>query len=160
MSVSLTVNGVSYDYPVENDQQWGSEATDWAIAVTDALASVTVPGDLPPPAVNVTIQNNQSVAQNVTDLVFDPGDVRAAEIEYWVYRLRDADERMESGTLRVRYKTNSGTWSLDQTYGGDETGTVFDITAGGQVTYTTDNMTGSGGAYVGQMSYRAYALPS
>lgn len=34
MSVSLTINGQTYDYPETDDNDWGPEATDWAQAVT------------------------------------------------------------------------------------------------------------------------------
>lgn len=34
MSVVLTINGQTYDYPTTGDQEWGPEATDWASAVT------------------------------------------------------------------------------------------------------------------------------
>ena len=34
MSTPLVVNGVTYDYPEVDDTDWGSEATDWATAVT------------------------------------------------------------------------------------------------------------------------------
>lgn len=37
MSVSLTVNGISYDYPEEGDQGWGDPATGWAQAVTQGM---------------------------------------------------------------------------------------------------------------------------
>lgn len=34
MSIVLTVNGQTYDYPETTDQGWGADATDWAQAVT------------------------------------------------------------------------------------------------------------------------------
>lgn len=34
MAISLTINGQTFDYPVQGDQDWGSNATDWAQAVT------------------------------------------------------------------------------------------------------------------------------
>ncbi len=37
MSVSLTVNGVSYSYPEVDDIDWGAEATGWATAVTSGM---------------------------------------------------------------------------------------------------------------------------
>lgn len=41
MSVVLTINGNSYDYPSTGDQDWGPEATDWAVAVTNGLLQKT-----------------------------------------------------------------------------------------------------------------------
>lgn len=37
MSVTLTVNGVSYAYPSTGDQSWGDAATNWASAVTSGM---------------------------------------------------------------------------------------------------------------------------
>lgn len=37
MSIALTVNGVTYDYPEVDDVDWGAEATDWAAAVTNGM---------------------------------------------------------------------------------------------------------------------------
>lgn len=37
MSVELIINGTSYFYPETGDQDWGPEATDWAVAVTSGM---------------------------------------------------------------------------------------------------------------------------
>lgn len=37
MSVSLTINGISYNYPETGDENWGADATDWAIGVTNGM---------------------------------------------------------------------------------------------------------------------------
>jgi len=37
MSVSLNVNGVTFNYPEARDQKWGPDATDWAVAVTSGM---------------------------------------------------------------------------------------------------------------------------
>ena len=37
MSVVLTINGQTYDYPTTGDEDWGPEATDWAVAVSTGL---------------------------------------------------------------------------------------------------------------------------
>lgn len=37
MPIPLTVNGVIFDYPETDDQEWGAEATDWASAVTSGM---------------------------------------------------------------------------------------------------------------------------
>jgi len=42
--VNLVVQGTSYAYPVQGDQNWGTGATDWAEAVTEAIGSVPANG--------------------------------------------------------------------------------------------------------------------
>jgi len=37
LSIVLTINGVGYDYPETDDQTWGPDATEWAIAVTAGM---------------------------------------------------------------------------------------------------------------------------
>lgn len=37
MTIALIVNGVTFDYPEEDDEDWGPEATDWAAAVTSGM---------------------------------------------------------------------------------------------------------------------------
>jgi hypothetical protein len=37
MSVTLTVNGTDYFYPTTGDVSWGTDATDWAVAVTASM---------------------------------------------------------------------------------------------------------------------------
>lgn len=37
MSIPLTIQGVTYNYPTEGDLGWGQQATAWAAAVTNAL---------------------------------------------------------------------------------------------------------------------------
>lgn len=156
MSVILTIKGVTYRYPVSNDEQWGVDATDWAIAVTDALAGVAIPGDLPPPpALQAEINNNQVSAANVYELVLDSDITRAANIFYYIFRKHGSTEIMESGTITARYVNNA--WTFTQEYQGDDTGVTLSITSGGYFQYTSTELVGS--PYTGVMKYRAYALP-
>jgi hypothetical protein len=37
MSVLLDINGTEFAYPEVNDQAWGADATDWAVAVTNGM---------------------------------------------------------------------------------------------------------------------------
>lgn len=42
MSIPLVVNGVTYNYPEEGDEEWGDDATAWAEAITAAVSSLTI----------------------------------------------------------------------------------------------------------------------
>lgn len=37
MSILLEINGQEYPYPETGDQEWGSDATDWAVAITNGV---------------------------------------------------------------------------------------------------------------------------
>jgi hypothetical protein len=157
MSVQLIVNQQVYEYPENRDgPPWGESATAWAQAVTDVLQSLAGTGDILQTPAN--INNNQVVAANVQGLSFDPTQVRAAVVEYSVYRNTTgagAMELVESGTMYPSYKSVAGTWDMP-IVGGQEGGIQFTITSGGQIQYTTSSMTGSN--YTGTVRFRARAF--
>ena len=37
MTVPLTINGQTYNYPTVGDRNWGANATNWASAVTSGV---------------------------------------------------------------------------------------------------------------------------
>lgn len=159
MSVTLVVNGVSYSYPKPSDETWGPDATNWAIGVTEALSQVISEGDIGPTTL-VAIANNQAVAANIANLIMDSSTIRAAFIEYYVYRVWNsgASEVAEAGTMIFVYKDIAATWTFVPVgLGISSTGTTFSITSGGQVQYVTTNLTPSTG-YSGTMKYRVRAL--
>lgn len=157
MSVQLTINGITYNYPANNDSPpWGEEATDWATAVTDTLQNIQGTGDILQTV--FPIANNVASVTNVIGLFFDPTTVRGAIIEYSVYRVTTstgATELTEVGTLYIGYKNTANTWFISNV-GGGFAGVTFSVTSGGQVQYVSTNMTGS--TYSGIMHYRARAL--
>lgn len=156
MPVPLEIDGITYQYPSLGDENWGIDATDWAIAVTQSINNLQVPGDLGP-TTNVTILNNQSSAANVTNCIIDSSINRAAFIEYFVYRSKGATELIETGNIRAVYVTGSNSWVIDRTYdnGADMN---FDMNSSGQLTYTSSNMV-SVGSYIANMRYRVRVLP-
>lgn len=159
MSVPLVVAGNTYNYPALNDELWGPDATNWAIAVTSELAQVTVVGDIGPTTL-VNIANNQSSPSNVTNLVLDSSEVRSGNVEYYVYINYNSgtQELAETGTLYFLYQDIAATWTIAQVGNGvGSTGVQFSITAGGQVQYTSQNLTPSIG-YSGEMKYRLRVL--
>lgn len=155
MAVPLTVSGVTYQYPVTDNQEWGTEATNWAIAMTDAMATAVQGGDLAP-TILVTIQNGVSNI-SVTGLLFNSAITQSAKIEYYVYRTNDVTELAESGTIRIVFKDTLNEWSIDRTFQGDDTGLDFDITPSGQIQYTSTTIGAT--SYTGKMRYRALAVP-
>ena len=44
MPIGLAVNGTTYPYPVQGDQNWGQGATQWAQAVTNAIGAPLTTG--------------------------------------------------------------------------------------------------------------------
>jgi len=63
MSVPLTINGVTFNYPQEFDTHWGPTLTNWSIAVTNALKPLT--GGfltLPFPTSGIVFRNSTNTA--------------------------------------------------------------------------------------------------
>ena len=155
--VPLVVNGVTYQYPVNDDISWGISATNWAIAVTDTLAIAVQAGDIGS-STQVTILESVT-DQAVTNLLFNNGVTRSGNIDYYVVRTKGSTEVDEVGSLRIIYKTQSSTWSIERQHSGEDCNISFDINTSGQVTYTTTPIAGSG-VYSGVMRYRARTVIS
>lgn len=159
MSVALTVNGITYNFPSNNDELWGNDATGWAQAINSVINNLVVDGDIGPTTL-VSVTNNQVAPTNVNNLAFDASVIRAAFVQYYVYRTWNSgsEEVVEMGTLYVAFKDIANEWTLSQAGQNTESsGVQFDITNAGQVTYTSSNLTPSA-SYSGTMKYRAQVL--
>lgn len=98
-----------------------------------------------------TIANNQSSVANVTSLSFAVATYRAFAVDYSIRRYVDASEVVQTGTLKGAYNSKTSTWSLSDSFTGDDAGVTFSITAAGQVQYVSSNISGTN--YVGSLKY-------
>lgn len=162
MSIPLSLNGTTYNYP-ENGQDlgtWGEDATAWAQAVTDILNTLVAPGDIL--ATTANINDNVSVATDVAGMNFDPTLVRATNVTYSIYRI-STDEpsgNTEDGTIFLNYDNNASPgskWTLSQRTNGNA-GVSFSITDLGQVQYTSTQIDNGGGGYSGIIRFAARSL--
>ena len=160
MPKALVVAGTSYNFPVSGENpEWGEDATAWAEAVTEVLSTLLAPGDIL--ETTSTINNNISSATNINGLVFDPGTVRAANINYAIYRISTANPsgHAEDGMIALIYDDSASAgnkWQLSQRRGGTEAGVTFSITDAGQVQYTSTDINSTG--YVGTITFTAKTL--
>ena len=157
MSIPLTVNGDIYNYPQNRESpSWGEDATDWASAVTDVLGSIVGTGDIL--QTSATIANNISSPTSIPSFNFDPILVRGAVCIASIYRVTTgggATELAETVHIYLTYKSTAGSWEI-AVVGTGSSGVTFSITNGGQVQYTSTNITGS--AYSGTIKFKAQAL--
>lgn len=105
--------------------------------------------------------NNQSSAANIEGLQFDYRKVNQATIEYLIQRITTgtgATEIITTGMFMVTYKPVSQTWHIVNigTPGPSASGITFSITTGGQVQYTSSNITGD--ENISKITYRARTL--
>lgn len=136
MPKDLQIGNTIYEYPVQQDGNYGEEATAWAEAVTTSLANVQGPNDIT--ITSATLSNNQAVAANVPGLVFNAGSVQAIRVDYLVIREGTATDT-EHGYLEANY--NGTDWKITQDGIGD-VGVYFTINASGQVQYTSSDWAG------------------
>lgn len=93
-----------------------------------------------------TVANNQVAAANVTGLSFAGASVRSFVVDYEIYRNTTgggATELAEAGMLVGVFSTVASTWEMIQAPVVGDAGVELSITAGGQVQYTSSNITGT-----------------
>lgn len=158
MSTDLTVNNNIFAYPTPGDDPgWGEGASGWAEEVTSVLGSVVGPDDIIETTFN--IGNNVSSAQDVVGLTFNPTTVRGVSVEYTIYRISSTTELAEKGTLQLIFKNDAPTntkWTIGRSFFGDDSGLNLTMTDGGQVQYTSTNVSGTG--YTGVIHFEASSL--
>jgi hypothetical protein len=89
-----------------------------------------------------TLLNNQANV-DLTDMALDNAENKAAKVEYSIVRRQAPDDLVEQGSFSLVYKTSTATWSISgHTFAGDYAQVDFNITAGGQVQYTSSNLAG------------------
>ena len=138
MSKSLTIGNETFQYPEQGTKPgWGEDATCWAVAVTNKLATLSGTNDINTTC--VAIANNQSSAANVgtgaSALSFPTALVRSFVVSYAVTRGACCCN-VESGELDGVY--NGTSWAFSNSQVGCA-GVSFQITAAGQVQYFSDN---------------------
>jgi len=155
----LQVGNQYFNYPDPGTEAgWGEDATGWAEAVTNALTALIAPGDILP--TSLVIQDGQSTAADVTGLFFNSNTIRAANIDYAVYRVSSSTNPgvAESGRLMIDLNDTAPTgskWSLIQIKNGDA-GVTFSVTDGGQIQYTSTTIGLTG--YTGVIDFSAKTL--
>lgn len=159
MSTIVTVNSTGKSYSIANpgeEQGWGNDLTALLKALTDSINTLLSGGDIL--LTTSTINNNVTSASNVNLLEFSPSTIRAANVNYTVYRTMDTSHVVETGVLLLSYDAlATPKWSLTQIKNGDA-GILFDITDLGQVTYTSTNLSVTG-THSGSISFSAKTLP-
>lgn len=105
------------------------------------------------PQFNQTLNNNAS-ATAITNAVFNSTAWWEVDLPYFIERRTSTQSFVQRGVLFVTFNVFTGFWSLiDDAWSGSSgptTGVVFSVNASmGQVSYASDNVTGSG--YVGNL---------
>ena len=93
---------------------------------------------------SIALANNISTPTAITNLLFDPIQVRSFIVDYSIYREDSLQAKAQVGQLRGVYNTRNGVWLISDDFAGENAGVEFSVTPSGQVQYTTSNFTGTG----------------
>lgn len=158
MSKLLTIGTCTFQYPeAGTNPGWGEEATDWAVAVTNKIATLSGPNDINTSC--ATIANCQCTAADIgvgpTALKFTTAGccgVRSFVASYTVVRTDPCCVvSVEAGEMEGVF--NGSTWAFNHSFVGCA-GMCFTISdATGQVQYTSDATKGAG-----TIKYRARTI--
>jgi len=150
----VVINGETYYVPVSGQNpQWGSELHDVVVALATVSGSINPPGSIPLTSFNLA--NNVSSASNLTGATFDVSLIQSFELNYSIYRSTSITEGSQGGTLSGTYKRMANTWDMANEFNG-LAGIVFSITNGGQIQYTSSNLSGT--FYAGVIKFSATAI--
>lgn len=156
---TLVVGNQSFNYPDQGeDPIWGENSTEWAVAITDAIADLQTTGDIA--QTSASIANNQSSPATIAALLLDTSNVRSAEISYAIYRISTSNPsgNAESGVIYAIYDDSASSgnkWQISQEYTGNA-GVVFSIADNGQFSYTSTDIGSLG--YSGIIKFRSRSL--
>lgn len=158
MSIRLVIAGNPIDVPSAGENPaWGSAMVAFFRAVESAFNSAIGPYDIPLQTLSIdgATYNPTTSVQNVTNLSFSIAEVRAAFIQYAVYRATDTTAVAESGSIIAVYNTFTSVWNLSQDKVGDASIT-FTIDSTGQIQFETTSIAGSN--HTATITYKAWAL--
>jgi len=151
MPKKLIIGTDEFEFPEQGDSpDWAEQVTDWATAVTEALTTVQQPNDILTQA--ALIANLQTTPASIPGFSFDTSEVVAINAEYIVIRrtVSPAVNMVESGFLSGNFDGTN--WTISRRQQG-EAGIEFSITPGGQVQYTSTDISGT--SYEGVISFKA-----
>lgn len=162
MAIQVTLGNTTYTIPSPGeDPGWGGDTTEYLKAIADQLNTISGPGDILEQTIDIV---NTATTNDASGLLIDSSIVRAAYIDYSVYRTTSdvPSGNAEVGRIFVVYDDSASVgekFQLSQFNEGDA-GISFDITEStGQITYTiTEVLSDTGTDYVGKLIFRASAL--
>lgn len=135
------IDGDTYRYELE-------------LAFRRALSSVT--GDTG--YMQQEILNNQGVAVDFPDIIFDATEYKSVRMFFELSRKTDTQQNIVNGQLVATFNDLTNSWSIDPPSweGSPSHGVTFSISAGGQLKYISDNLTGAN--YVGYILVRNFII--
>jgi len=145
LSKTVILNNISFQIPESGDQNYVEELTAYLVELATVLGTLSAPLDIIKTTFNLA--NNVSSPTNITGFIFATASTTRFEADYTIVRTTAGVTMTETGIL-VGMQGSSG-WELCRKDVIAQNGTfdslvgiTFDITAGGQITYTSTDLVG------------------
>lgn len=134
MSKILQIGNETFEYPETGDANWSEEATGWAEAVTDVLATVQGPQDIL--KTEAALVNGSS--GNIDGLVFDTGAIQQVIVKGYIKREYTVPKPTEVESVVIEGVYNGSDFIIAPEYVGDDVGVSIDVLSNGQFTYEAE----------------------
>ena len=156
----ITIGSTIISFPDSRESpNWSESVIQFAEAVAAQLSIATGTYDVAPQSMTIDAYNNASNV-DIPALSFPASNVRAAFINYTVYRSTNSANGDEAGDLIIVYNPNNSVgmkWTVTQ---GNKTGKgasiAFNVTDTGQVQFTTSALAGT--SHAGKIGFYAKAI--
>lgn len=156
MSKTLIVGNEEFEFPTEGTNPgYGSEVTDWAEAVTEALTTVQKPNDIL--LTTAAINNNVSTPANIPGFSFTTAEVKAIDCRYLITRTTTGPDATYTEVGYIEGFFDGTNWGISIRSTGDSKVTLS-ITPAGQIQYTSENIIAA--THVGEITFEAKVINS
>lgn len=158
MSFPINIRGTIINFPsTAQSPDWSPAIIAFSQAVEDALLGLVNNGDISPQVQTIDVSNPGSGVV-INNLSFSTSDIRAAFINYSVFRQTDTNQVAEAGTMTIVYNPSnpSGSkWERTREFEGDAQ-ISFTVSDTGQFSFSTTAI--SGPNHQGWIAFSAKAL--
>lgn len=158
MAIKINIGSTVIEFPESGqDPNWAPALVEFAQATAEVLSSVSGPFDVPTQYLNIDAYN-PGVNIDLPNFSFPTSDVRGASLILTIKRSTTTESVSEWSNLDIVY--NEGNlpgqkWEISRDFTGDAS-ISFNITDSGQVTFTTETLSGLN--HTGVISYAAKSL--
>lgn len=155
--IELVIQGTTYEIPSPGESpDWAEGLLAWIQAINEAVNLLLGPDDILPRSANLL--NNQAAPVLIRGFFFNPATVRAANIQYTIFRQTANTTVVENGEILLNYNGDAPAtekWKISQDRSGNAE-TLFTITDDGQFYYTSSDIVGAN--YTGTLRFQAKSL--
>ena len=150
----LTVGTDEFEFPLEGENPgYGSEITDWAVAVTTALETVQKPNDIS--TRTESILNDRDTLTSISGFNFNTSEVISIECKYFIQRSSSTTSTIaESGFIEGYFDGTD--WGISRRTVGDAGILEISITTAGQIQYKSNDI--GYASYAGTITFEAKVI--